>query len=133
MSLKKVTTNVTYKVPVWCHCNLQGNIFGQPSKDKCRFCVKEKGYYRCALYNEVLDTSNGTLINKARACEKATAGFNSVVTDVEEQTQIPPVDPKLIIKTTITEYNKVRKQLISQGYPEAVAEKVASQYILGGA
>jgi len=131
MSLKKVTTEITYKVPAWGYCNLQGNVFGQPSKEKCRFCVKEKGEYRCALYNEVLDT-NGALVKKARSCEKAVAGFRSVVTDVEEQPVNPVVDPKLIVKTTIAEYNKIRKQLISQGYPEAVAEQVASQYILGG-
>lgn len=132
MSVKKVTTEITYRVPAWGHCNLQGNILGQPSKEKCRFCVKEKGHYLCALYNEVLETSQGTLVNKARCCERATAGFNSVVVDVEEQAPALTVDPKMLIKTTITEYNKLRKQLIAQGYPETIAEKVASEYLLGG-
>jgi hypothetical protein len=132
MSLKKVTTEITYKVPAWSHCNLQGNIYGQPSKDKCRFCIKEKGHYRCALYNVVLDTSQGTLVNKTRACERATVGYNSIVEDVEEQPVMPQVSPKTLIKTTISEYNKIRKQLISQGYPEAIAEKVASEHLLGG-
>lgn len=126
MALAKVTTSVTYKVPAWGHCNLQANMFGKPSKDKCRFCAKEKGYYRCALYNEVLATS-GDLIKKARACEKATAGFASVVED-----EVPQVDPKLIIKSALTEYVRVRKQLIAQGYPEAVADKVAADYLIGG-
>lgn len=126
--LKTVKTNVTYKVPAWCHCNIQGNIFGQPSKEKCRFCVKEKGHYRCALYNEVLSTSQGTLINKTRACEKATAGFASVV----EETPVPQVDPKVLMKHTIAEYNKVRKQLIAQGYPESLADKAAQEHLLGG-
>lgn len=132
MSLKKVTTEITYKVPAWGHCNLQGNIYGQPSKEKCRFCVKEKGHYRCALYNTVLDTSQGTLVNKTMACERATVGYRSIVENVEEQPIIPTVEPKVIVKTTITEYNKLRKQLISQGYPETIAEKVASDYIIGG-
>lgn len=129
MALKKVTTSITYKVPAWSHCNLQGNAFGQPSKEKCRFCVKEKSHYRCALYNEVLDTSQGTLVNKVRACEKASAGFTSVVTEPEEA---PAVSPKTLMKHTIAEYNKLRKQLISQGYPDAIAERVASEVLLGG-
>lgn len=131
MSLKKVTTNITYKVPAWGHCNMQGNIFGQPTKEKCRFCIKEKGTYRCALYNEVLSTSQGTLVNKTRTCEKATAGFRSVATDIEEVPPVPTVEPKVLIKHTIAEYNKVRQQLISQGYPEAIAAKLAEQYVLG--
>jgi len=129
MSLKKVETTVQYKVPAWGHCNLQGNIFGQPSKEKCRFCVKEKGYYRCALYNVVLETSEGTLVNKVRMCERATAGFESIV---EEPEATPAVEPKKLIKLAIAEYNKVRKQLISQGYPETIADKLAHDYIVGG-
>lgn len=130
MSLKKVKTEITYKVPAWCHCNLQGNMFGQPSKDKCRFCVKEKGHYRCALYNDIL-SSEGPLVNKSRACEKATAGYKSVVTDAADE-PIPTPNPKDVIKLSLAEYIKTRKQLINQGYPEAIADKLAQQYILGG-
>lgn len=128
MSLAKVTTKVTYKVPAWGHCNMQGNIFGQPSKEKCRFCVKEKGTYRCALYNEVLGTSDGTLVNKVRECQKATVGFNIEV----EDEPVVQADPIAIIKASIKEYNKIRKQLISQGYPEIIADKLASDYLTGG-
>lgn len=128
MSLKKVTTTVRYKVPAWCHCNLQGNIFGQPLKEKCRFCVKEKGSYRCALYNEILDTEQGTLVNKTERCIRTTAGYESVVHD----DSVPAVDPKKLVKHAIAEYNKVRKQLISQGYPEAIADKLAQEFLLGG-
>lgn len=131
MSLKKVTVEVTHRVPAWSHCNLQANIYGQPSTEKCRFCVKEKGHYRCALYNVVLDTSQGTLVNKAYTCERATIGYKSVVEDVEED-NTPTVNPKTLVKATITEYNKVRKQLIRQGYPEAIAEKVAAEHLIGG-
>lgn len=128
MSLAKVSTTVKYKVPAWNHCNMQGNVFGQPSKEKCRFCVKEKGYYRCALYNTVL-SSEGPLVNKTRDCEKATAGFNIVV----EDEQAPSVPPKTIMKHTLAEYRKVYNQLINQGYPEAMADRLAQEYILGGA
>jgi hypothetical protein len=127
--LAKVTTKITHKVPAWSHCNLQANILGQPSTEKCRFCVKEKGYYRCALYNEVLSTSSGTLIDKVRACEKATAGYRI---DVEEEVSTPEIDTKTLIKATIAEYNKVRKSLIKQGYPESIAEKAAAEHMIGG-
>lgn len=129
MSLKKITTEITYKVPAWEYCNHQATILGQPSKDKCRFCVKEKDHYRCALYNEIL-TSEGALISKSRCCQKAMAGFKSKVVDADDMA--PSVDPRLIVKTTISEYNKIRKQLISQGYPETIAEKVAKETLLGG-
>lgn len=132
MSLKKVTTEVTYRVPAWGYCNMQGNVFGQPSKEKCRFCVKEKGHHRCALYNEVLETDSGTLIVKARACQKATAGFNSIVEDVEDTPPVPTIEPKKLMKMTIAEYDKVRKQLMAQGYPESMASKAAAEYVLGG-
>lgn len=132
MALKKVTTNVTYRVPAWNYCNMQGNAFGKPSKEKCRFCVKDGAHHRCALYNEVLDVTEGILLKKTRDCAKAVAGFRSIVEDVEETTEAPIVDSKLIVKTTIQEYNKVRKQLISQGYPEVIADKVAYEYMTGG-
>lgn len=131
MSLNKVTTKITYKVPAWCHCNLQGNIFGQPSKDKCRFCINERGYHRCALYNEVLGTEQGTLINKCPRCKKASAGFDIPVEE-EEVESAPIVDPKKLMKYTLAEYNKARRQLISQGYPEVIADKLAQEYVLGG-
>lgn len=125
--LAKVTTKVTYKVPAWGHCNMQATMFGQPSKEKCRFCVKEKGYHRCALYDEVLDTSQGTLINKTRSCLRSSAGFDSTVEDT-----VPTVDPKKLMKHTIAEYTKVRKQLIGQGYSEVIADRLAQEYVLGG-
>lgn len=130
MDLAKVTTKVTYRVPTWAYCNMQATVLGQPSKEKCRFCVKEKGYHRCALYDEVLSTEEGTLIKKARACQKAMAGFD-IEAGPKDETG-PAVDPKKLMKLTITEYNKVRKQLLGQGYPEAIADKLAYDYIMGG-
>ena len=129
MSLVKVTTEVTYKVPAWEYCNMQATLTGRPSKEACRFCVKEKGHSRCALYNEVLNTENGTLIRKTRSCEKACAGFNVTVVDVEAQ---PVVDPKTLMKATIKEYEKLRKKLLGQGYPAALAEQLATEFVMGG-
>lgn len=128
MGLAKVTTEVTYKVPDWEYCNMQGDAFGRHSKEKCRFCIKEKSHHRCALYNIVLDTSGGTLVEKTHTCMRATAGFGSVAIEEDE----PTIDPKLIIKTTIQEYEKLYKKLRAQGYPEAIATKVAQETLLGG-
>lgn len=130
MSLKSVTTKITYKVPAWCHCNLQATVFGQPSSDKCRFCIKEKGQYRCALYNEVLSV-NGILVNKARDCEKATAGYKSTVTDVTSS-QTPSIEPGELAKAVLDEYVKTRDDLIKQGYPASLADTAARKHILGG-
>lgn len=130
MSLKSVTTNITYKVPAWCHCNLQATAFGQPSSDKCRFCIKEKDKYRCALYNEVLSV-NGILVNKARDCEKATAGYKSIVTDVTSS-QTPSIEPSEIAKAILDEYVKTRDDLIKQGYPASLADTAARKHVLGG-
>lgn len=131
MALKSVTTKITYKVPAWQYCNLNSHKIGVPSSEKCRFCVKEKGYHRCALYNELLSTEGKDVVLKARACERAVCGFKSVVEDVEEVDNGPSVDPKYLMKTTIQEYLKTKNKLLSQGYPEFVADKVAQQYVLG--
>jgi hypothetical protein len=130
--MKKVTTQITYRVPEWHYCNLMGNAYGQPSKEKCRFCVKEGSTYRCALYNAVLPISDGVMVSKTRECQKATAGYKSVVEDVEAIEQIPTVDPKVLIKATLNNYTKMRKQLISQGYPANLADTLAQKYVLGG-
>lgn len=125
MALKTVTTQVTYKIPAWHSCNMQASITGKPSKEMCRFCVKEKGYYRCALYNDILDVSQGSMVLKSDTCCRA--GRKSVV---EEST--PTIDPAAISKAAITEYIKVRKSLLAQGYPESLADKAALEYIVGG-
>ena len=130
--LKKVTTQITYRVPAGHHCNL--NLHGSLTKksaELCRFCVKDKHGYRCALYNMPLTVEQTVLPLRTEDCVKASLGFNSVVQDVPDNS-LPEVDPKLIIKTTITEYNKLRKKFISQGYPEAIADKVAQEALLGG-
>lgn len=130
--LKKVTTNITYRVPAGHYCNLMAKgTLGTPSADLCRFCVKDKHGYRCALYNMPLDVSQAVLPLKTDDCIRALAGFKSVVEDVTDDST-PAVDPKLLMKTTLTEYIKLRKKLIGQGYPEAIAEKVAQEALLGG-
>lgn len=125
MITKKVATTVKYNVPAWNYCNCQLTVFGGVSKETCRFCVKTKKGYSCALYNEPLTVTEGMRVDKTRECAKVTAGFNSTVEDA------PQIDPQTVIKTTIDEYNRIRKQLLAQGYPAAIAEKFAKDTLLG--
>lgn len=124
--MKRIKTTVTYKVPEWGYCN--HSSFGRPTQSVCRFCVKHKGTYVCALHNMPLDITDGTLIAKTRECVKATAGFESKVEDNDMQ-----VDPKSVMKLTMQEYRKAYKKLIAQGYPDNMADKLAMQLVLGGA
>ena len=123
--MKKVKTTVTYKVPDWEFCNC--SRLGKPTKDMCRFCVKHGKSYVCVLHNMPLDMTEGVLVKKDPACIKATAGFESVVEDTSVQ-----VDPKAAMKMTMQEYQKIYKQLLAQGYPDTMANKLAQQMVLGG-
>lgn len=114
--MKKVTTTVTYRVSEGAYCNLNDK-----APNKCRFCVKERQGYICALHNMPLDVELGSLVKKTRQCVKNMARFS---THVEDEIQI---NPAMIMKATIAEYDKLRKSLLAQGYPAAIAEKVARE------
>ena len=122
--MKRVKTVVTYKVPDWEFCNCSS--FGKPTKGACRFCVKHNKGHVCVLHNMPLDMVEGILIKKDLACVRATAGFTSEVEDTVQ------VDPKTVLKMTLQEYRKTYKQLIAQGYPDAMADKLAQQMTMGG-
>ena len=123
--MKCIKTVVTYKVPDWQFCNHSGK--GAFTKDVCRFCVKHGKVHVCVLHNMPLNVTEGILINKCPACCKATAGFKSVVEDSEVR-----VNPKDIMKLTMQEYRRIYRQLMDQGYPANMADKLAQQTILGG-
>lgn len=122
--MKRVKTTVNYKVPDWEFCNC--SRLGKPTKDMCRFCVKHGKSYVCVLHNMPLDTVEGILVKKDMACIRATAGFTS---EVEDDIQ---VDPKTVMKFTLQEYRKAYRQLTAQGYPDAMADKLAQQMTMGG-
>ena len=130
MCLKKVTTTVTYKVPAWEYCNLQAG-YDRPSKEMCRFCVKDRTGYRCTLYNTTLDVRDTALALKNEECRRAVAGYESIVEDADYATG-PDIDPKDIIKATLAEYNKVYKKLLADGYPEFMVNKLAQKHVIGG-
>ena len=123
--MKRVKTTVNYKVPDWEFCNC--SRLGKPTKDMCRFCVKHGKNYVCVLHNMPLDVVEGILVKKDMACIKATVGFPSEVEDTIQ------VDPKTVMKMTLQEYRKAYKQLIAQGYPDSMADKLAQQMTMGGA
>lgn len=123
----KIKTDVTYKVPEWGYCNHIAGLT-KVSKDTCRFCVKTgKGCYSCALHNMPLETEQGNVVNKCPQCIKA---GNSKRAVVEEDTI--QVSPKEVMKATLAEYRKVYKNLLDQGYPDVVADKLAQKVLLGG-
>lgn len=126
--LKKVKTEITYRVPIGHHCNLHSN----PLKDMCRFCVKEKHGYRCALYNMPLEVDSDTQVFKTRDCERAMYGHKSVVEDIADTPHVPAVEPKRLIEATIKEYDRMRKELVAQGYPAPLAERLAKEYLVKG-
>lgn len=124
--MKSIKSNVTYKVPHWNYCNVDRlDMDATPSKQVCQFCIKERGGYRCALYNKPL-YGNGTEIQKLPQCCKATAGFASVI----EPEEAPTIQPKDLMKAAIELYSKTVNDLISQGYPRQIAEQVAKKHIL---
>lgn len=124
--MKKIKSTVAYTVPHWQFCNVDRfDMDATPSKQVCQFCIKTKGGYRCALYDQPL-LSDGAQIRKLDACCKATAGFKSFI----EPAEVPTIPPQTIIKQTIELYSKTVNDLLTQGYPRAMAEAAAKQYIL---
>lgn len=130
--MKFIESKVTYNVPHWNYCNVDKfDIDGTPSKRVCQFCIKTKQGHVCALYNEDLSVQ-GNKIAKVRACCKATAGFESVIAPKAEEPTVPTIPPKDLMKQTIELYEKTTKDLVAQGYPQAMAAAAAKKYILGG-
>lgn len=129
--MKRIESTISYVVPGWNFCNSDNlDKYGQVTKKRCNFCIKEKQGYRCALYDTGLSTYN-ELIEKTKACCKATAGFNSrvVVENVPDKEYIMP--PKELVKQAVDSYNKKLNELLTQGYPRQIAEMAAKKFTLG--
>lgn len=125
--MKRIKSTITYDVPNWNFCNSDNLIDGGDlSKNTCRFCIKTKSGHHCVLYNESLSVNDG-LIQKVRACCKAAAGYQS---SIDAAPRVPTINPKELMKRTITLYNNTLNDLLKQGYPRAIAEEVAKKYIL---
>ena len=127
--MRKIKLELKFRVPSWGFCihDVYTEDLRQ-SKDVCRFCVKDrKGHYSCVLYDESL-ASDPDFIYKTKRCLDATAGY--AVTLDEPTPKAPIVDPKQIIREALSIYNKTLNDLIKQGYPRQLAEKVAQQHLL---
>ena len=124
--MKRIHSLVHYDVPSWNFCNDDRLDGGKLTKHKCRFCVKSGSNYRCLLYDAAL-TSDGTYVNKVRDCCKAAAGFQSVI---EPQPIAPAIPPKKLMEHAIDSYTKYLKDLMAQGYPEALARQYAKDFAL---
>ena len=123
--MKYVTLTLTHAVT-------GDNFCTSLSGKQCRFCQDLKGgRHYCCLYDEML-VGTGDSIEKTRACCNATAGFRTTVEERPDPVGTPTVDPKVIMKETIKIYNKTVNELLSQGYPRQLAEKLATQAVLGG-
>lgn len=124
--MRKIKVDLQCRVPSWNYCNCDDPTPDQRySKERCRFCVSTKQGYYCSLHDEHL-MADKHWIYKPDKCIKATAGFR---VSIDEESP-PPVDPKLIMRETLKSYNKMVKELMQQNYPRAMAEAVATKYIL---
>ena len=122
----KIKAKVEYKVPDWGHCNFSSGFY-RVSKEKCRFCIEtKKGVHACALYNVPLQTEEGYVAVKCPKCVKAGFVHREEIVDEPEV----KVNPQEIIKLTLSEYRKTYKQLIAEGYPEAMADTLAQKALL---
>ncbi len=129
--MKKITSKVSYIVPHWAFCNEDKfDLDGSKSKKVCKFCKVSKSGADCLLYNKSLSVSNG-LVSKTRACEKATAGFESTI-DSDNAVERPVINPKKVIKHTVDLYIKTYNDLLNDGYPRQMAEALAKEAIIGG-
>ncbi len=116
--MKRLTTKVTYKVPIGPYCN--HTMQKSTPLTRCRFCTDLGKYgFTCVLHNEQL-ASMGVLINKCDSCMKK----QGVVEDA------PTVPPKDLMIYAVKKYRKLYQDLLRQGFPEPIADKMAQEEVL---
>jgi len=127
--MKKIKTTVSYKVSDGMYCNLRSEKHkGFPAEQRCRFCTNlGKDGFVCVLHNMLLAVEEGCMIRKTQACMRNMTYKGQIVPDVDDT---PKVNPKYIIKCALDEYNRVYNQLIKDGYPAALAMKIAKESVL---
>ena len=96
-------------------------------KEKWGFYLEtKKGVQTCPLYNVPLHTEEGYVAVKCPKCVKAGFVHREEIVDEPEV----KVNPQDVIKLTLSEYRKIYKQLIAEGYPEAMADTLAQKALL---
>lgn len=126
--MKKIKSEVHYKVPSWSFCNLDNQTIqnGIVSKSMCRFCVKKNNTHHCMLHDVPLNY-DGTFVEKTQVCKLASVGVHVEILEPEPV----QIEPKQLMQMTIDEYNKQISSLVGAGYPYNIAAKLAKQYVLG--
>lgn len=125
--MKRIRSQVEYKVPHWSYCNSDSQDFDNVGKYVCKFCKKTKGGAECLLYDCSLST-DGQFIDKTRRCIQATAGIKSTIVSDSVESRVT-VEPKKIIKQAVSLYIKTFNDLLNQGYPRQMAESIAKEYM----
>lgn len=113
----KVTTTVTYKIPRHEYCQFKGS-------GMCRFVVPRGMDIHCALYDEPLRVSHGSIFK----CEGCGAARNSTQNRIEDP--VVDLEPEVIIKHAINEYASVYKQLRKRKYSEGMALTLAKEQVM---
>lgn len=123
--MRKVNMELTVYLPGWNLCNLDST---PNSKGLCPFCNKDRHGHFCSMYMERLDKTD-TLVYKTSRCVKATAYRTGEATH-EPIEDVAVVPPQKLMKMALDEYDKQTKALMKQGYPVAIAQQVAREYVL---
>ena len=115
----RMTTTVNYKVPRGLYCNHQ--MKKSTPLTRCRFCTEvQKGSFTCVLHNDQLNVLNGVLIQKSPACL-------SKRKVVEDEPEVPVED---LSKHILSEYRKIYNDLMSNGIPDKLADKIAQREVI---
>lgn len=123
--MRKIKVNVQFAVPSWNYCNKDiATSDGRFQKELCKFCIKTTGGYYCQLHEEYL-ANDRTFVYKPEVCKDITAATKG---DIVEPDTIH-VDPQVIIREAVNTYKKTLADLHKQGYPAALAEKIATDYM----
>lgn len=124
----KAKLQVVAEVPFWDFCN-NDKLSLKPvaTKELCRFCVVDsQGHRRCLLSNEALAEKDGLIYKSPQCIAASHSGFEGTL---QEEPQVH-IEPKTIIKETVKAYTKTVKSLLNQGYPQDMAEKLTTEYLL---
>lgn len=126
--MKKITTTVTHRVSDGQYCNLSPTRYKNfPIEQRCRFCTNVgKSTFVCVMHNLPLVVEEGCLIRKAPQCLRNMFQRGLTVTEPD----VPQINPKELMKWTMDEFDKIYKNLLTAGYPDALAMKTAREHVL---
>lgn len=143
---------LTFYVPEGCTCNQVDQIKQSTNRSIlsrrasrprykaketwCRFCKKENNGFTCLASNSRLSVDiegnpykDKACVNRRNIPADATVSSNEPNDSVE--TEVAPVDPKLMMEWTIKEFNKYYSEYQRQGYPADLSYKMAQAMVLG--